>query len=80
MPTVYREGGFEFFFWSNEREEPAHVHAESERGFAKFWLNPPRLAASRGLRPRDLNAALRIVRENERKIVEAWNEHFTGKP
>jgi len=25
VPTVYRERGFRFFFWSNERNEPPHV-------------------------------------------------------
>jgi hypothetical protein len=46
MPTVYRERGFRFFFWSNERNEPPHVHVESGDGYAKFWLTPVSLAES----------------------------------
>lgn len=30
MPTVFRDGGFRFFFYSNEGDprEPVHVHVE----------------------------------------------------
>ncbi len=38
-PTVFKEAGFRFFFFS--REEPRmHVHIVSEDGEAKFWLEP----------------------------------------
>jgi hypothetical protein len=28
MPTVLIEQGFRFFFWSNENDEPMHIHVE----------------------------------------------------
>ena len=28
MPTVLTVQGFRFFFWSNESDEPIHVHVE----------------------------------------------------
>ena len=38
-PTVFREQGFRFFFFS--REEPRmHVHVTHTAGEAKFWLEP----------------------------------------
>lgn len=38
-PTVFKEAGYRFFFFS--REEPRmHVHIVSEEGEAKFWLEP----------------------------------------
>jgi hypothetical protein len=38
-PTVFRDGGFRFFFFS--REEPRmHVHIVSSEGEAKFWIEP----------------------------------------
>ena len=38
-PTVFRKGGFRFFFFS--REEPRiHVHVHHSEGEAKFWLEP----------------------------------------
>ena len=38
-PTVFREAGFRFYFFS--REEPRmHVHVHCADGEAKFWLEP----------------------------------------
>ncbi|MFG0317901.1 MAG: DUF2442 domain-containing protein [Planctomycetota bacterium JB042] len=47
MPTVLRIGSTRFFFYSNERDEPPHVHVERAGGVAKFWLHPVSLP-SRG--------------------------------
>jgi len=38
-PTVFRENGYRFFFFSRE-EERMHVHITSGDGEAKFWLEP----------------------------------------
>jgi hypothetical protein len=32
VPTVLRERGFRFFFWSNESNEPPHIHVQSGDG------------------------------------------------
>ena len=38
-PTILRKNGYRFFFFS--REEPRmHVHVMSNKGEAKFWLEP----------------------------------------
>lgn len=38
-PTIFREGGFRFYFFS--REEPRmHLHVQCADGEAKFWLEP----------------------------------------
>ena len=38
MPTVFSEGGYRFFFYSNEGNprEPVHVHVERGDGEAKI--------------------------------------------
>ncbi len=38
-PTIFRENGYRFFFFSRE-EERRHVHVVSGDGEAKFWLEP----------------------------------------
>ncbi|MGD9164083.1 MAG: DUF4160 domain-containing protein [Chromatiales bacterium] len=38
-PTVFKEKGYRFFFFSREEERP-HVHVISADGEAKFWLEP----------------------------------------
>jgi len=77
-PTVLRAKGFRLFFFSRE-ESRMHVHVQSERGEAKFWLEPQiELAQSYGLPPADVNEAHRLIQENEDVIRRAWNDHFGG--
>lgn len=75
-PTVFREGGYRFYFFS--REEPRiHVHIHHETGEAKIWLEPEiTLAQNYGLTERRLSTALRLARQYEDEIREAWNTHF----
>ena len=40
MPTILRKLGFRFFFYSNEGNEPPHIHIEKEKGNGKYWLDP----------------------------------------
>jgi hypothetical protein len=56
-PTIFRECGFRFFFFS--REEPRlHVHVSHPDGEAKFWLKPDLvLATSAGLSTRQIREA-----------------------
>jgi len=77
-PTVFRHGGFRFFFFS--REEPRmHVHVHHATGEAKFWIEPAIvLAQNFGLSQRNVAAALRLIRERENEIRTAWQEHFPG--
>ncbi len=75
MPTVLRIGRFRFYFFSNERQEPPHIHIKAEDQ-AKFWLNPTQLASNYGFSSRELNELERLVEEHETIFLEAWNEHF----
>ena len=38
-PTIFREKGYRFFFFSRE-ETRLHVHVYCADGEAKFWLEP----------------------------------------
>jgi hypothetical protein len=75
-PTVFREAGFRFYFFSRE-ELRMHVHVQGQNGEAKYWLEPEiELAQSIGLSRREISEALRIVKEHEYEIRSAWHEHF----
>jgi len=50
MPTLLRVEGFRFFLFSNEGQEPPHVHVSKGDGVAKLWLAPLQLAYARGSR------------------------------
>jgi hypothetical protein len=78
MPTVLRVGRFRFFFFSNEGEEPPHVHVKAGDEEAKFWLFPVDLAANYGFQGRELNQIQRIVEEHQDELLETWNEYFTS--
>ncbi len=77
MPTLLIIGQYRFFFFSNEGNEPAHVHVECGNGLAKFWLHNAELAKSRGLRGHELSTIRRLVIEHKTSFLEAWNEYHT---
>jgi hypothetical protein len=79
VPTVLREGGFRFFFFSNEGTEPPHVHVEVGDGTAKFWLDPLELAYSTELKAAELRDARRLVEAHRDLFRERWDEHFSAE-
>ena len=77
-PTVFREVGFRFYFFSRE-ESRMHVPVQGQNGEAKFWLEPAiELAKNAALSQREINAALGLVKEHENDIRSAWHRHFTS--
>ena len=77
MPTVMRIGRFRFYFFSNEREEPAHIHVKAAEKEAKFWIKPTQLASNYGFSSRELTELERLVEQNELFFLEVWNEYFS---
>lgn len=75
-PSVYREKGFRFYFFS--REEPRmHIHVVGVSGEAKFWIEPEiTLAKSYNLSVTTLSQLEQSVREHEHEIRAAWIKHF----
>ncbi|MGB5440331.1 MAG: DUF4160 domain-containing protein [Gammaproteobacteria bacterium] len=78
MPTVLRVGACRFYFYSNEKGEPPHIHVQRERFLAKFWLSPVTLAGSRRFASHELRAIQKHVEENREILLEAWNEHISS--
>jgi hypothetical protein len=76
MPTVLRVAGYRFFFFSNERQEPAHIHVERAECHAKFWLAPVALAGSQGFRSAELAELRGFVVEHGPLLQERWEEFF----
>ena len=76
MPTVLRQDGYRFYFYSHEPNEPPHVHVDKGGATAKFWLQPISLARSVGFAAKDINAISRLVRDHRKRLIEAWHEHF----
>jgi hypothetical protein len=78
MPTVLRIGAYRFYFYSHEPNEPPHIHIDRDNLSAKFWLEPVALAKNIGFRAKELRKLELLVRENQPKLVEAWNEYFSN--
>ena len=75
-PTVFREQGYRFFFFSRE-ESRMHVHVLSADGEAKFWLDPTiELARNYRLTARQLRQIESILEAHRDELIGAWRKHF----
>jgi hypothetical protein len=75
-PTVFREKGCRFYFFSLE-EERMHVHVAMSGGSAKFWLEPEiELVMSHDIPDHKLNGIKKIIENHKDEITNAWKEHF----
>ena len=77
MPTVLRIGPFRFHFYSDEGNEPAHIHVSSGEGEVKFWLDPVLLAYNNRIPPSTVRDIERLVYSNQRLLLEAYHEFHT---
>jgi hypothetical protein len=77
-PTIFRDGGFRFYFFS--REEPRmHVHVQHTDGEAKYWLEPAlELAQNYRLTEQQLRRAKSLIEEHIDELRRAWKKHFEG--
>ncbi len=77
-PTVLREKGYRFFFFSRE-EERIHIHIFCGDGEAKVWLEPQvELAKQYGLSDKQVVEILEIVQRNKDVIRDKWRQHFNS--
>jgi hypothetical protein len=84
MPNaIPNERGFKFKFFSNEGNEPPHVHVFKGNGKfpkAKFWLTPkPKLLYSEGFTVQEQRIIAGIIIRKYKRMIEKWNRHFQNK-
>ncbi len=77
MPTILRVGRYRFGFFSNERQEPPHVHVHASGDQAKFWLDPIELVSNYGFNVRELGEIERIIETHQAQWLRKWNEYFS---
>ena len=65
MPTVIREQGFRFFFYSDEGNESIHIHVRKDNNYAKFWIKPIDCAYSVGFKTKELKKIKEIIFHNQ---------------
>jgi Domain of unknown function (DUF4160) len=75
MSTVLRVDGQRFFFYSNESNEPPHIHVQKGEKYAKFWLVPVRVAESIDFTSRELRVVHSLITQHLDQLREAWEEY-----
>lgn len=77
MPTVLIIKGYKVKFFSNENDEPAHVHVTKGSGSAKIWLEPAvKVEYSYNFTVRENREIENIVNENLETLRKAWHDYF----
>lgn len=80
MPTILLVAGWRFFFYSNEGNEPVHVHAEKADKECKYWLIVEDFEVieviSYNLSPPDKREVKKIIYEHFDYIVSEWQRYF----
>ena len=76
MPTLLRLLGFRFFFYSNEGNEPPHIHVEKGDGYGKYWLDPVEEAYMENFKASERRKVEDIVNEYQEQFKNDWHEYF----
>ena len=78
MPTVLLVEGWRFFFYSDERNEPMHVHVRKAEKECKYWIDSEgfdiREQYAYNMNQRDKRQVRRIIFEHFDSLVTAWND------
>jgi hypothetical protein len=74
MPTVLRIGAFRFHFYSDEGNEPPHIHVATPDGECKFWLEPICLARNKGVEAKTVRRIEKLVFEHYALLKEKYND------
>ena len=75
MPTILRIKSYRFHFYSDEQNEPAHIHIETGDGECKYWIDPIKLARNKGIPSHKLRDIEKIIFENQVFIKEKYFEY-----
>ncbi|MEM0900066.1 MAG: DUF4160 domain-containing protein [Pseudomonadota bacterium] len=76
MPTLLNWKGHKFLFYSKEIGEPPNVHVLKDRKQLKVWLRDCSVARNAGFSPHEINAIVKVVRDNQASFLESWNGYF----
>ena len=83
MPSLFKIGGYLVYFWSNENNEPIHVHivkGKPTQDATKIWLTKAGgcVAANNksGIPTHELNDLLDIISAQFPMICNEWKRHF----
>lgn len=77
MPTIFRKDGFRFYFYSNENDEPPHVHIQKGDAEGKIWFVPKlEMAYLNGFTNTEIKQIAVICFEFLELFKAKWDGHF----
>jgi len=80
MPTILIIAGWRLFFYSNESNEPIHIHAEKAGMECKYWLDVEEYdlkeAYVYNLTVQAKREIKKIIYDHFDYIVSEWNNHL----
>ncbi|MCQ2594576.1 MAG: DUF4160 domain-containing protein [Treponemataceae bacterium] len=83
MPSILKIRGYCIYFWSNENEEPIHVHIAKGipvENATKLWITKDGgcIEANNNshIPEKELKILSRIISANFFVIMSAWKNHF----
>ncbi len=78
MPTVLIMLGWRLFFFSNEGNEPIHIHCRKGEMECKYWLDRKNFDIEEefayNLSPKDKRQVRKIIFDHFEHIEEQWDE------
>lgn len=79
MPTILFIHGWRLYFYSNERNEPPHIHARKGDIECKFWLYPEKFDIGESYiynaNPADIRAIRAIIFKNFDYLVAEYTAY-----
>lgn len=83
MPSIFESNGYKIYFWSNENNEPIHIHLSKGSMAAnstKIWLTKSGgcvVANNNSKIPQnDLNKLLDVIVKHYFLILAKWKEYY----
>ena len=78
MPTILYVMGWRFFFYSNEKNEPIHIHGRKGDKECKYWLDRKHFDIQQAfcfnMNDKDKRQVKKIIFEYFEFIEEKWGE------
>jgi len=75
VPTVLREDGYRFFFFSDEHL-PRHLHIEKGDSYMRIELESLKVTDSYKISSKEITKLKKITEKNKELFIGAWNEYF----
>lgn len=80
MPTLLEFNGLRFFFYSNESNEPIHVHIVKGDAHGKVWLEPSiEINYLEGFTPSEKKKIMTVIQKHSENFKAKWKGTSANK-